>query len=128
MCSSDLPAYAEREKMTPAEAVATIAGLGGVPCLAHPADLDGLDELLAELKAAGLAGIEVFYKEYDPPIVERLEAAARKFDLVPWGGSDYHGIFGAEEPLPGGMRSPLPDTSIEALLALGRERTKSRAR
>jgi predicted metal-dependent phosphoesterase TrpH len=33
------PAYAEREKMTPAEAVATIVRLGGVACLAHPADL-----------------------------------------------------------------------------------------
>src|SRR3990172_3100343 len=39
------PAYAEREKMTPAEAVATIVRLGGVPCLAHPAGLEGLDEL-----------------------------------------------------------------------------------
>ena len=96
--------------------------LGGVACLAHPADLQDLDGLLAELKAAGLSGMEVFYKAYDPSTVEGLAAAARRFGLIPLGGSDYHGIFGREEPLPGGMHSPLPESSIEALLALGRER------
>jgi predicted metal-dependent phosphoesterase TrpH len=121
------PAYVEREKLTPAEAVATIVRLGGVANLAHPADLEDLDGLLAELKAAGLSGIEVYYKMYEPDVVERLAAAARRFGLIPLGGSDYHGIFGREEPLPGGMHSPLPESSIEALLALGRERAASRA-
>ncbi len=122
------PAYVEREKLTPAEAVATIVRLGGVACLAHPADLEDLDGLLAELKAAGLSGMEVFYKAYDPPTVAGLAAAARRFGLIPLGGSDYHGIFGREEPLPGGMHSPLPESSIEALLALGRERVAGRAK
>jgi len=121
------PAYVEREKMTPADAVATIVRLGGIPCLAHPADLEDLDGLLAELKAAGLAAMEVFYKEYEPPTVSRLEQAARKFDLIPLGGSDFHGIFGQSEPPPGGMRSPLPDASIEAVMALGRERMAPKA-
>ncbi len=122
------PAYAEREKMTPAEAVATIVRLGGVPCLAHPADLEGFDDLLTELKAAGLAAMEVFYKDYDPETVERLHEAAQRYDLVPLGGSDYHGIFGREEPLPGGMYSPLPEASVEAILALGRERVRGSAK
>ncbi len=121
------PAYVEREKMAPAEAVAAIIGLGGVPCLAHPADLENSDEILTELKAAGLAAMEVFYKDYAAATVERLEAAARRFDLIPLGGSDYHGLHGEDEPLPGGMHSPLPDESIEALLALGRERAAQRA-
>jgi hypothetical protein len=120
------PAYVEREKLTPAEAVATIVRLGGVACLAHPADLEDLDGLLTALKAAGLSGMEVFYKAYDPATVEGLAAAARRFGLIPLGGSDYHGIFGREEPLPGGMHSPLPESSIEALLALGRERVSRR--
>jgi predicted metal-dependent phosphoesterase TrpH len=122
------PAYVEREKLTPAEAVATIVRLGGVANLAHPADLEDLDGLLAGLKAAGLSGIEVYYKMYEPDVVERLAGAARRFGLIPLGGSDYHGIFGREEPLPGGMHSPLPESSIETLLALGRERTASRAK
>ena len=113
------PAYVEREKMTPAEAVQAIVHLGGVPCLAHPADLQDLDGILTGLKAAGLVAMEVFYKDYDEDTVARLEATAGRFGLIPLGGSDYHGIFGAEEPLPGGMRSPLPESSIEAILALG---------
>ena len=125
------PAYVEREKMTPAEAVGTITGLGGVPCLAHPCDVTKTDEqlypILSELKAAGLVGMEVYYKMYEPPVVKRLLAAASKFDLLPLGGSDYHGIFGQEEPLPGGMYSPLPDASIDALMELGRERVAARS-
>jgi predicted metal-dependent phosphoesterase TrpH len=116
------PAYVEREKLTPAQAVSTIVELGGVACVAHPRDLQDLDVLLAELKRAGLAGMEVFYKDYLPDSVTRLQESARRFDLIPLGGSDYHGIFGQEEPAPGGMYSPLPDSSIEALLQLGRER------
>ena len=118
------PAYVEREKLTPAEAVATIVRLGGAACLAHPAELDNLDGILAELKAAGLAAMEVFYKDYDPSAVKRLEAAARRFDLIPLGGSDYHGLYGADEPLPGGMHTPLLDESIEALLALSPNRVE----
>ena len=124
----DGPAYVERIKMTPADAVATIARLGGVPCLAHPRDLQDLDGILAELKEAGLIGMEVHYKDYDAEAVERLADAARRFDLVPWGGSDYHGLYGEGEPLPGQMYSPLPEESIEALLALGRERAAGKVR
>jgi len=34
------------------------------------------------------------------------------------GGSDYHGIFGNDERLPGDI--PLPDSSVERLLSLAR--------
>lgn len=120
------PAYVEREKMTPSEAVATIVRLGGIPCLAHPAELKSVDGLLTELKTAGLAAMEVFYKDYDRETVERLKATAERFDIIPLGGSDYHGIFGADEPPPGQMYSPLPDESIEAILALGKQRAGDR--
>lgn len=122
------PAYVEREKLTPSEAVATIVRLGGVADLAHPADLQDLDALLTELKAAGLSAMEVFYKDYLPETVGRLKADADRFGLIPLGGSDYHGIFGREEPLPGGMSSPLPEASIEAVMRLGRERAAGKAR
>lgn len=116
------PAYVEREKLTPSDAVKSIVGFGGVPCLAHPRDLDDLDNLLSIMKAAGLAGMEVHYQNYDPPAVERLAAMAGKFDLLPLGGSDYHGLYGEHERLPGLMDSPLPDSSIDGLLALGQAR------
>ena len=112
------PAYVERDKMTPAESVRFIVERGGLACIAHPADLPGLDGILAELRAAGMSAMEVYYKDYQPQTVEMLRAAAEKHGLLPLGGSDYHGIFGETEPLPGNMMSPLPDSSIERLLEL----------
>ncbi|MDE2861445.1 MAG: PHP domain-containing protein [Chloroflexota bacterium] len=94
------PAYAERDKMTPAEAVQYILGVGGVPVLAHPHVVDNVELLLPELAEAGLAGIEVYYKEYTPKDVETFGAMADRYALIPCGGSDYHafGTPGEEEP------------------------------
>ncbi len=47
--------------MTPVEAVETIARMGGIPCKAHPRDLQNLDGMLGELKAAGMVAMEVYY-------------------------------------------------------------------
>lgn len=114
------PAYVEREKMTPAEAVQFIVERGGLACLAHPAEdsMPDLESVLPELKAAGMQAMEVYYKAYPPETVERLRRAAEKYELLPLGGSDYHGIFGNDERLPGDI--PLPDSSIESMLDLAR--------
>jgi hypothetical protein len=112
------PAYVERDKMTPEEAVRFIVGRGGIAVLAHPREVGGFEALLPSLKAAGMSGIEVYYKDYPPDVVERLRTIADTFQLLPLGGSDYHGIFGNEEPLPGHMLSPVPESSIEWLLEL----------
>ncbi len=119
----DGPAYVERDKMTPVEAVETIVRMGGVPCIAHPRDLANLDDVLVELKATGMVGMEVYYKDYAPNEVERLRQVSDKHDLLALGGSDYHGLHGPDEPLPGGQHTPVPEDSIQSLLALGRERT-----
>ena len=125
------PAYVEREKMTPAEAVQTIIRFSGVPCLAHPRDVTKnaaeLDRIVGELKDAGLVAMEVYYKAYEPEAVEQLRQIAVRHDLIPLGGSDYHGLYGDDEPFPGQMHSPLPDKSIEAILNLGRARIDGRA-
>jgi predicted metal-dependent phosphoesterase TrpH len=113
------PAYVERDKMTPAESVRFIVDRGGLACIAHPADLAHLvdiDALLSELKAAGMQAMEVFYKDYPPEVVEMLRLAAERHGLLPLGGSDYHGIFGNDERLPGDI--PLPESSIERLLEM----------
>ena len=118
------PAYVERDKMTPVEAVETIVRMGGIPCIAHPLDLENLDGMLVELKAAGMVAMEVYYKDYAPDEVERLRLLAEKHDLLPLGGSDYHGLHGPDEPFPGGQHTPVPEASIEALLRLGNERAR----
>ncbi len=114
------PAYVERERLTPREVVETLLDVGGLCTLAHPRDLAHLDELLAQLKGAGLTGMEVFYQDYAPAEVERLRLLAEKFGLLPLGGSDYHGFGGPQQREPGDI--PLPDGPVEQLLALARER------
>lgn len=118
------PAYVEREKMTPADAVSIIVRLGGVAVLAHPRDLNDLDDLLPRLKQAGLTGMEVYYQDYDEPTIQRLLETARRHDLFPLGGSDYHGIYGERERLPGEV--PIPDEVIESFVALAQRLASTR--
>ena len=114
------PAYVERERLTPAQVVEIIAAAHGLPTLAHPRELDQLEELLSQLKTAGLIGMEVYYQDYSPEEVERLRTVADRFALIPLGGSDYHGLGGPQQREPGDI--PLPDEPVERLLALARER------
>ncbi len=119
------PAYVEREKITPTEAVQLITAASGLPVLAHPRDLQHLEPLLLKLKEAGLIGIEVYYQDYDQQTIERLLAVAHQHDLVPLGGSDFHGIGGAHERDLGDI--PLPFQPVEQLIALARQRQPQRA-
>ena len=99
------PAYVPREGLTPHEAVQVVRAHGGVPCLAHPGTAVRLEELLPQLVAAGLAGIECFYGEHTPEATARYLRLAEQHSLVPTGGSDFHGhgVHGA--PL-GGVYVP----------------------
>lgn len=84
-------AYVARVGLTPLEAVNLVRKHGGVPSLAHPGTVIGLEELLPKMVAAGLAGIEAYYGEHSPEMTARCLALARELDLVPTGGSDFHG-------------------------------------
>jgi predicted metal-dependent phosphoesterase TrpH len=112
-------AYAEREKMTPSEGVQLLARVGGVPVLAHPAQLQDLDQKVEELKAAGLRGMEVHYAMYSPETVDYLLSVARRHDLIPCGGSDYHGLGNTGELLPGLLGPPME--TVERLEEAHRE-------
>jgi predicted metal-dependent phosphoesterase TrpH len=119
----DRPAYVEREKMTPAEAVAIIIKAGGLAVLAHPLTAGEPEVLTAELKAAGLVGIEAYYDGYSDQEIKRLVGLARKHDLIATGGSDYHGIEPDNETAIGGADVPLE--SAERLIALAKQRKPS---
>jgi hypothetical protein len=110
------PAYVERAKMTPAEAVAFLHQRRALPVLAHPRELENLEDLLPTLQEAGLVGIEVYYQDYDEASIEGLLTIAHRHGLLPTGGSDYHGFGGEHERLPGDI--PLPDEVIDAFMAL----------
>ena len=118
-------AYAEREKMTPEEGVRMLADVGGVAVLAHPAGLADLDDKVAELKAAGLVGMEVHYAMYTPETIERLLDVAQRHDLIPCGGSDYHGLGNTGEQLPGLLGPPMK--TVERLEAAASKITRTSA-
>ena len=110
------PAYVPRFKMAPEDAVRLLRSVRGVPVLAHPMRLYGLeDDLLPRLMAAGLLGLECYYGDYDEPTVEHLLALAEQHGLVATGGSDYHGP--GRHPTPLGARY-VPPEAAEQLRAL----------
>ncbi len=113
------PAYVEREKMTPAEAVELILQARGLPVLAHPFTTNEPETMVVELKAAGLIGVEAYYDSYTGDEINRLVALAEKHNLIATGGSDYHGLDTATETMIGGVDVPME--SAERLIVLAEQ-------
>ena len=101
------PAYVEREKMTPAEAVELVLRANGLPVLAHPLTTDDLEMMVIELKAAGLVGLEAYYNDYTADEINELLSLANKYNLIATGGSDYHGLDTGIETMIGGADVPM---------------------
>ncbi len=105
---NDGPAYVDRFKITPAEACRVVRAAGGVPVVAHPvpprdpfSDPKKLRSYLGPLVDAGLGGLECRYPGYRAGVVRWLESLASFFELVPTGGSDFHGPWRPENALGG---------------------------
>jgi len=114
------PAYVEREKLTPIEAVKVVLEADGLPVLAHPADIEPLEPFLLQLKKAGIIGIEIYYDGYDSKTIARLKRFARKLDLIACGGSDFHGL---DEYIGADIGSVnLPRESVEQLISLSKQK------
>ena len=114
------PAYAEREKMVPAQAVELIRNAGGIPVIAHPTYITDMEAVIAPLVPLGLLGMEVYYRRYTPDQVATLRQMADRLGLFPLGGSDYHAMDRPEETEPGNI--PLPDDIVDAFVEMGRGR------
>jgi predicted metal-dependent phosphoesterase TrpH len=113
------PAYVERDKMTPKEAVELIIKAGGLPVLAHPLTLPDPEAMTQELKAGGLVGLEAYYNGYTPEEISRLLTLAHRHKLIVTGGSDYHGLDSTETAIGG---ADLPIEAVEQLIALAKKR------
>ncbi len=113
------PAYVEREKMTPIEAVALVLKANGLPVLAHPFTVNDPEAIMAELKAAGLVGIEAYYNGYTADEINRLVSLANRYGLIATGGSDYHGLEAASETMIGGVAVPI--AAAEQLISLAEQ-------
>ncbi|MEV6689955.1 PHP domain-containing protein [Micromonospora sp. NPDC051196] len=76
-------------------AVRLIRAAGGVPVFAHPrATRRGRivpDELIAELAAAGLAGLEADHEDHSPAERAHVRGLAAELGLLVTGSSDFHG-------------------------------------
>lgn len=92
---SETRCYVTRYHPEPAEAFSVIHSAGGVAVMAHPRywtkDPRLLRERLAELKAAGLDGVEAVYQANEPEETIDHLRAAREVGLVATAGSDFHG-------------------------------------
>ena len=99
-------AYFDRPKLAPAAGVEMIKKVGGVPVLAHPTFMNDMEAGISNLKKVGLVGMEVYYAQYDDDTVRHLARLAKEYDLIPCGGSDYHGLGNSGEPLPGTLGPP----------------------
>lgn len=93
--ADDAKAAIEREEPTLEEGIRRIVDGGGLASLAHPVRLPQrgaeLAEFVARLTGVGLGGIEVFHSEHARCDCEEFQQLATAFNLVPTGGSDFHG-------------------------------------
>ncbi len=111
----DGPAYVEREKMTPVEAVQLILRNKGIAIMAHPFTIPEPEAMIVQLKAAGMAGIEAYYNGYTSEKIGQLVAMARNHGLMVTGGTDYHGLDDGNETLMGGVDVPV--AAVQELIA-----------
>ncbi len=92
-------AYAPKHALHPADAVRLLRDAGGVAVLAHPGagrtrdDRDpGIDlDLVDEMVAAGLTGIEADAAGHNAAVADRWRQHAEARHLVVTGSSDFHG-------------------------------------
>ena len=112
------PAYVDRYATDLFEGIGLINGAGGVAVIAHPWSRGSHRVLtatrLAELRDAGLKGIEVDHNDHNAEARASLRQIARDLGLVQTGSSDYHGLGKIDFDLGGNLTAP---DQYEALFA-----------
>jgi 3',5'-nucleoside bisphosphate phosphatase len=101
-------AFIERVGIAPVEVVALVARAGGVCSMAHPGKTRK-DQLIPDLVDAGLPAIEVYHPDHDEAETARYRQMAEAFNLIPTGGSDYHGPESGRDQALGLVRLPVED-------------------
>jgi 3',5'-nucleoside bisphosphate phosphatase len=93
--SDDGLAYVPKHALHPMEALRLIGEAGGVCVLAHPGMWRGNDtvpdELIEQMAANGMVGLEVHHPDHDEPMRAKYAAIADRLHLVPTASSDCHG-------------------------------------
>lgn len=114
--------YVPRYHLSPLDATRLIDSANGLPVIAHPLNLPGLETLrdwLPGLCAAGMVGLETYYGPYSEENERDILALAKQYDLIPTGGTDFHGP--GIHPTPLGGRY-VPYEAVERLKAAAAQR------
>jgi predicted metal-dependent phosphoesterase TrpH len=107
------PAFVPKPALDPREAFDLVRAAGGVSSLAHPGTFQR-DDLIPVLASAGLDALEVRHTEHSMAQIGHYERMARQLELLPTGGSDFHGTSGHRSRL----GSPaVPRAWADALIA-----------
>lgn len=90
-------AYVPRALPTPEQGIRLLAESGATVVLAHPCLVPGMNRqrlnvLLGDLKDMGLSAVEVWHSSHDPNQTRLCRELAKRHNLLPSGGSDYHGV------------------------------------
>ena len=117
------PGFVPIPELTPREAARWIREAGGIPVVAHPGRGNQRqfrwEEAMGDLKAMGVQGFEARYPDYGPLEEAYFLDLARALDMVPTGGSDYHGGNKPGQGLGVGRGSlHVPDVILERLQGL----------
>ncbi|WP_206504168.1 PHP domain-containing protein [Streptomyces chrestomyceticus] len=93
--ANDGRAYVDKHELDPFDAVRLVKAAGGVTVFAHPMAVKRgrtvPENVIAELAAAGLDGVEVDHMDHDDAARSRLRGLAADLGLLTTGSSDYHG-------------------------------------
>ncbi|MBA2445521.1 MAG: PHP domain-containing protein [Nocardioidaceae bacterium] len=127
--SVGMPGYVERYATALTEMIGLVNAAGGVAVIAHPWGRGSrrvLDaDTVADLKEAGLAGIEVYHQDHSPDDRMQLRALAADLDLIVTGSSDFHGDGKVDHDLACNLT---PDDQLERLLTAAAASAKKSGR
>ena len=98
-------AFVPKDKLSVEDAIGIAHEAGAIAVWAHPGD-GGRRERLEVLVAAGLDGVEVRHPSHSGEDIKRLRALTDYFNLLPSGGSDWHGSNEGPRRL-GNMKVPM---------------------
>ena len=88
------PAFVKKKMIDAIEAIELIHRAGGLAIWAHPSyytpDKRKILAFLKDFRAAGLDGLEVFFRSHHRPDVQFLHQLVERFNLCETAGSDFH--------------------------------------
>jgi predicted metal-dependent phosphoesterase TrpH len=119
------PCFVERERFESADAIRWLHSHGAYAVIAHPGLIRiknpalTFEDLVAELAAAGIDGIEAHYSLHTPTQTAQYVGLAQRYGLIATAGSDYHGRNKTDIALGSGLADrpvAFPRALVEPLL------------